>query len=211
VLRFQQKAECAVLMNVPSEASIDTVRHALTSLIQNSYAALRIYLHSTGDRCALEELVAEFPQVTVSSASGMSDLVAQIRREVLAPYLALLGTPLRFSKKWLTQFARVAQQDGGDFFVAPSVDLEGAGHYVRYEGNGSDHSFQKFARALWRSQRSQFQPLASVPSGCAVLSWSCLERDAAQCASPQEWLEKLYDSSVPAYWAQDTFVGRLRN
>jgi glycosyltransferase involved in cell wall biosynthesis len=211
VLRFQQKAECAVLMNVPSEAPIDAVRQALNSLIQNSYAALRIYLHSTGDRCALEELVAEFSQVRMASGSAMSDIIAQIRREVLAPYLALLATPLRFSKQWLTQIASLAQQVGGDFIVAPSVDLEGAGHYVRYEGNGNDHSFQKFARALWRSQRSQFQPLASVPTGCAVLSWSCLERDAAQCASPQEWLKKLYESGVPTYWAQDTFVGRVRN
>ena len=196
-------------MNVPSEASIHVVRHSLNSLIQNSYAALRIYLHSTGDRCALEELVAEFPQVTLASGSATSDIIAQIRRQVLAPYLALLATPLRFSKQWLTQIASVAQQVGGDYIVAPSVDLEGAGHFVRYEGNGNDHSFQKFARALWRSQRSKFQPLASVPTGCAVLSWSCLERDAAQCASPQEWLEKLYDSGVPTYWAQDTFVGRI--
>jgi glycosyltransferase involved in cell wall biosynthesis len=207
VLRFQQKAECAVLMNVPSEAPIDAVHHALNSLIQNSYAALRIYLHSAGDRC--EELAAEFPQITMASGSATSDIIAKIRREVVAPYFALLATPLRFSKQWLTQIASVAQQVGGDCIVAPSVDLEGAAHYVRYESNGNDHSFQKFARALWRSQRSKFQPLASVPSGCAVLNWSCLERNAAQCASPQEWLEKLYDSGVPAYWAQDTFVGRI--
>jgi len=209
VFRFQQKVECAVLMNVPSEVSIDTVRHALNSLIQNSYAALRIYLHSTRDRRVLDELVAEFPQVTITSGSGMSDIIAQIRREVLAPYLALLVAPLRFSKQWLTQIASVAQQINGDFIVAPSVDLEGAGHYVCYEGNGDNHSFQKFARALWRSQRSKFQSLASVPTGCAVLSWSCLERNAAQCASSQEWLEKLCESGVPAYWAQDTFVGRI--
>src|SRR4030095_10682671 len=131
VLRFQQKAECAVLMDVPSEAPIDAVRHALNSLIQNSYAALRIYLHSTSDRCALEELVAEFPQVTMTSGSGMSDIIAQIRREVLAPYLALLVAPLRFSKQWLTQIASVAQQIGGDFIVVPSVYLEGAGPALR--------------------------------------------------------------------------------
>ncbi len=67
---------------------------------------------------------------------GCQTSLLQIRREVLAPYLALLSTPLRFSKQWLTQIASVAQQVGGDFIVAPSVDLEGAGHYVRYEGNG---------------------------------------------------------------------------
>jgi hypothetical protein len=121
----------------------------------------------------------------------------------------LLSTPLRFSKQWLTQITSVAQQVGGDLIVAPSIDLEGADHYVRYEGNGDDHSFQKFSRALWRSQRSKFQPLASVPAGCAVLSWSCLERNAGQFASAQEWLERLRESGVPAYWAQDTFVGQL--
>jgi len=109
----------------------------------------------------------------------------------------------------LTQITSVAQQVGGDLIVAPSIDLEGADHYVRYEGNGDDHSFQKFSRALWRSQRSKFQPLASVPAGCAVLSWSCLERDTGPFALGQEWLEKLRKSGVPAYWAQDTFVGQL--
>jgi hypothetical protein len=211
VLRLQQKIECAVLMNVPSEAPIDTIRHALNSLIQNSYAALRIYLHSTGDRCDLEGLVGEFPQVTVASGPRISDIIARIRREVRAPYLALLATPLRFSKQWLSQIASVVQQVGGDLIVAPSVDLEGAGHYVRYEGNGNDHTFQKFARALWRNQRSKFQSLASVPVGCAVLTWSCLERDSAQCASVEEWLEKLCSSGVPAYWAQDTFVGSIES
>ena len=148
-------------------------------------------MHSASDERVFEELVGEFPQVTLASGSGMSDIIAQIRREVLAPYLALLSTPLRFSKQWLTQIASIAQQVGGDLIVAPSVDLEGAEHYVRYEGNGDDHSFQKFSRALWRSHRSQFQPLASVPAGCAVLSWSCMERDAGQCVSGQQWMEKL--------------------
>jgi glycosyltransferase involved in cell wall biosynthesis len=209
VLRLQEKAACAVLLNVPSEAPLEAFRLTLNSLIQNSYAALKIYLHSAGDSSALEGLVAEFPQVTLARGSEMSGVIAQIRREVRAPYLALLSTPLRFSKQWLTQITSVAQQVGGDLIVAPSIDLEGADHYVRYEGNGDDHSFQKFSRALWRSQRSKFQPLASVPAGCAVLSWSCLERNAGQFASAQEWLERLRESGVPAYWAQDTFVGQL--
>jgi glycosyltransferase involved in cell wall biosynthesis len=207
VLRFQQKVECAVLLSVPSHAPLEVFRLTLNSLIQNSYAALKIYLHSAGDRSALEPLVAEFPQVTLASGPGMSGVIAQIRQEVQAPYLALVSTPLRFSKQWLTQIVSVAQRVGGDLIVAPSVDLEGSDHYVRYEGNGNDHSFQKFSRALWRSQRSKFQPLTSVPAGCAVRSWSCLERGV--CASGQEWLEKLCEGGVPAYWAQDTFVGRI--
>jgi len=209
VLRFQQKAECVVLLNTPSEAPLEAVRLTLNSLIQNSYAALKIYLHSTGDRSALEGLAAEFSQVTLASCPEMPGVIAQVRWEVRAPYLALLSTTLRFSKQWLTQIASIVQQVGGDLIVAPSIDLEGADHYVRYEGNGDDHSFQKFSRALWRSQRSKFQPLESVPAGCAVLSWSCLERDAGQFASGQEWLKKLCEGGVPAYWAQDTFVGLL--
>jgi glycosyltransferase involved in cell wall biosynthesis len=209
VLRCQQQAECAVLMNVPSEAPIEVVRQTLNSLVQNSYATLKIYLRSTGDGCALEGLAAEFPQLTLVSGSEMPCVIAQVRREVRAPYLALLSTPMRFSKQWLTQIASIGRQVGGDFIVAPSVDLDGAGHYVRYEGNGDDHAFQKFSRALWRSQRSKFQLLVTAPEGCAVMSWSCLERDAGQFASTQEWLQKLRESGVPAYWAQDTFVGRI--
>lgn len=209
VLRFQEAVECAVLLAASKEDPPDALRRTLNSLIQNSYAALKVYLYAVGEVCELEKLVAEFPEVILANGSGMPGVIAQIRREVRAPYLALLSRPLRFSKQWFTQIASIAQQVGGDLIVAPSIDCEEAVHYVRYEGNGDDHSFQKFSRALWRSQRSKFQPLASVPAGCAVLSWSCLERDAGQFTSGQEWLERLQKSGVPAYWAQDTFVGRI--
>jgi len=210
VWRFQQKAECVVLLNAPNSAPLEALRLTLKSLVQNSYARLKIYVHSTGAGSALEALADEFPQVTLTANPEMQSAIAQVRQEARAPYLALLSIPLRFSKQWLTQIASIAQQVGGDLIVAPSVDLEGAGHYVHYEGNGDDHSFQKFSRALWRTHRSQFQPLASVPTGCAVLSWSCLERDAGQFVTAEAWLEKLCKSGVPAYWAMDTFVGKLR-
>jgi len=209
VFRSQQKAECVVLVSIPTDASLEALRLTLDSLIQNSYATLRIYLHAAQDRGDLEELVDKFPQVSRASGSDISEVVVQIQREVRAPYLALLSTPLRFSKQWLTQIVGVAQQVGGDLIVAPSVDLEGAHHYVHYEGNGDDHAFQKFSRALWRGNRAKFQPLASVPVGCAVLSWSCLERFAGQFVSGQQWMEKLQESGVRALWAKDTFVGRI--
>ena len=193
VFRSQQKAECVVLVTVPVDAPLEALRLTLNSLIQNSYASLKIYLQAVRERRDLKELVGEFPQVTLASGSGMSEVILQIQREVRAPYLALLSTPLRFSKQWLTQIAGIAQQVGGDLIVAPSIDLEGADHYVRYEGNGDDHSFQKFSRALWRGNRAKFQPLSSVPAGCAVLSWSCMERVAGQFVSGQQWMEKLQE------------------
>jgi hypothetical protein len=159
---------------------------------------------------ALHKLAQEFPQVTVANGDALSCTVAQIRQEVRAPYLALISTPLRFSKQWLAQIAAVAQQTASHAIVAPSVDLEGASHYVRYKGNGDERSFQRFSRELWRSQRSKFQPLESVPAGCAVLSWSCLDREVGQFASGEEWLEKLRGGGVPVYWALDTFVGQLQ-
>jgi Glycosyl transferases group 1 len=209
VFRSQQKAECVVLMSVPTDASLEALRLSLNSLIQNSYATLRIYLHAAQDRGDLEELVGQFPQVSLSIGSDISEVILQIQREVRAPYLALLSTPLRFSKQWLTQIVGIAQQVAGDIIVAPSVDLEGTDHYVRYEGNGDDHSFQKFSRALWRGNRAKFQPLASVSAGCAVLSWSCLERVVGQFVSGPQWIEKLQESGVLALWAKDTFVGRI--
>jgi hypothetical protein len=193
-----------------ADDALDALRSTLHSLLQNSYAALRIYLRPAQKGPAIDTLAQEFPQVTLANGDGFSSVVAQIHREVRAPYLALVSTPLRFSKQWLSQIAAVVQRTGSDAIVVPSVDLEGAAHYVSYEGNGDERSFQKFSRELWRSQRSKFQPLESAPAGCAVLSWSCLERESGPFSSAEEWLQKLRGGGVPAYWALDTFVGQLR-
>lgn len=210
VLRHQRAAECAVLVSIPDVGALEAIRATLLSLLQNSYAFLRIYLRPAQKSSAVDTLAREFPEVTLANGDGFSSAVEQIHREVRAPYLALVSAPLRFSKQWLSQIAAVVQRVGSDAIVVPSVDLEGAAHYVCYEGNGDERSFQKFSRELWRSQRSKFQLLESVPEGCAVLSWSCLERESGQFSSAEEWLQKLRDGGVPAYWALDTFVGQLR-
>jgi hypothetical protein len=94
--------------------------------------------------------------------------------------------------------------------IAPSINLQAAEHYVPYEGGEDEFSFQKFARGLWRNHRGQYQEVSTLPLGCSVVSWACLNFEVnGPSPNSSEWLAALQQSGVKAYWAKDTFVGSL--
>jgi hypothetical protein len=210
ILRHLRSYDAAALIDL-GEDSMAEAGHVIESLKRNSYANLKIYVRAKHVAANLERLRADHPDVQILSNLDFRASIGCIRAQVRAPFLALITEPLRFSKEWLKQLSQVAAKIGsGARIVAPSTNVEDSTHYVSQDADVDDHSFQRFARTVWRNNRGAYQELREIPSGCVLLSWDCLciaVEDPA--TNSRDCVSNLRKQGVRAYWAQDTFVGLL--
>jgi glycosyltransferase involved in cell wall biosynthesis len=208
IRRFQDEADCAVLLNFQKPVSPERLRATLDSLQRNSYANLKIYLRSNETGQSFGSLAGESSALHWVNGETLSSTLRTIDRQVRAPFLALVSEPLEFSKQWFGQIAAVARQANCEtVMIAPSINLRNAAHYVEYSEGDDDHSFQKFARSLWRSRRGQVEKLSDPPAGCTVVNWACVRSAVRRSfANADEWLKSLQEEGAPALWAQDTFL-----
>jgi len=209
IVRFQEKVDGVVLLNFEASVSFEEARATVESLLRNSYANLKIYLHTNEQFTHLAEFDRDLVVQLVNSASFSSTL-ATICREALAPYLVIASSPMQFSKHWFPQIRSIAERISSESLViTPSVDLKVAAHCVEYSGNSDDRSFQQFARLLWRNYRGQYEQISALPMACAVLTWSCL-KNKGDFLNETEWFESLRGNGTRIFWAKDTFVKVLR-
>jgi hypothetical protein len=210
VFRRLRSCDAAVLIDLSADSMVEA-GHVIDSLKRNSYANLKIFVRAKDVAANLERLCADHPDVQVLNNLDFRASIPHIRTQVRAPFLALINEPLRFSKEWLKQLSQVAARIGpGARIVAPSTNVENSSHYVSQDADADDHSFQRFARMMWRNNRGAYQELEEIPSGCVLLSWECLSI-AAEDSVTNSWdyVSHLRKQGVRAYWARDTFVGLL--
>ena len=214
VRRFQQQLDCVVLVELGpklDETYLNSLRAMIQSLQRNSYARLKIVLWGRGTFPDLEALATESSELQTMQEIDLPSVLRQIRHQFRAPFLAVVSEPLVFSKQWLGQISDVSRLIGSMAkIIAPSINLQAAEHYVPYEGGEDEFSFQKFARGLWRNHRGQYQEVSTLPLGCSVLSWDCLNLEVnGPSPNCSEWLVALREGGARIYWAKDTFVGSL--
>jgi glycosyltransferase involved in cell wall biosynthesis len=207
IRRFQEKVDNVVLIDIrqPGFSSLQ-LDLMLDSLRTNSYSKIKVFLRDDESQPNDENSFRAHPGLEVVSGRDYGSILRQISRQVRAPFFTVISEPLLFSKQWVAQLSAIADQIGdGRNVLAPSLNLKESPHYVPYDGGDDEFSFQKFARTLWRNRRGQHQELLSLPMGCFVTSWQCLEQDG-DWPSCQDWLQYLRESGAKVYWAQDTFL-----
>jgi hypothetical protein len=210
VLRHQQKAEAAVVLDVEalSTFGFDPLRQTVESLRRNSYARPKIFLWSTSLDLKSIVLPDAREDLECLSQVPLGTALQIIRRHVRTPMVVITSIPLWFSKQWLSQIRGVSQRlEAGPKVLIPSTNLEESPGFVDYDGPPDEYSFQRFARALWRSQRGMFQEVKSSAPGVAAFSRECLDYlpDRANLRL-ENWITFLQQNGSRTYWAKDTYL-----
>jgi glycosyltransferase involved in cell wall biosynthesis len=210
VVRCQEKADAAVLLDVEamSEFGCDRLRQTIESLRRNSYACLKIFLWSrTSD---LRSLSFSDPHEDLEYLSQLplSEALQSIHQQIRTPLVVVTAVPLWFSRQWLSQIAGVSKSlEAGLKIFVPSTNLAGSPGFVDYDGPSDEYSFQRFARALWRNQRGQFQEVKSGIGGILVFTDECLDLlSEPSFQNPQEWVVSLQENGCRTYWVKDTYA-----
>ncbi|HEX4996836.1 MAG TPA: glycosyltransferase, partial [Terriglobia bacterium] len=198
--RHLRTVDAAALIDVADDRDIETI---VSSLHRSSYANLAIFAR-TRSRTSAPELRLAFPEIEILHDDLFSEAIATIRTTIRAPYLALITQPCVFSRHWLRQLTETPDAEGGDpRIIAPWTEWIDPGAAAETE-------FQKRARLSWREKRGARRRVNSIPPGCALVHWTCLDPEtAAPQADANEWLEELKTRDVPIVLAEDTWVGLL--
>ncbi len=204
IYRFQKTADAAILLDVTNEPWNGHIAATLESLERNAYARLEIFIRAT-------ERTDELQRISTRSNVTMLDdsfdkSIESIRQKVRIPYLVVLTGPLRFSRQWLEQVAKVASLAGtGSRILVPAFKGMGTTEVAPEPSTADEHDFQKYARRLWRSNREQFEEIPARDFVCAIVNAECLG-SGCRSRSSGEWYLDLQNRGARTYLVRDTYV-----